>query len=112
VTHHIEHGDTHTEGLHDDCPRCAEHAAQPTGLDAENLRRIWSGDFKTRTDAEAYNVMYRSVVLWQRLVEAYQWEDFDGYRRKLRDEDFGEAVRSFQPKPASEIDLFRVGGRR
>lgn len=109
MTHHIEHGDSHTEGLHDDCPRCREHALQPTGLDAENLRRIWSGDFHTRLDVEAYNVMYRSVVTWQRLTEAFQWAAFEEHRQDRAG--FDDALRSFTPTPREEIDLFKVGGR-
>jgi hypothetical protein len=41
MTIHNVHPDTHTHGLADDCPRCAEHAENPIrSLDHENLRRI------------------------------------------------------------------------
>lgn len=41
MTMHTYHDDTHTHGLADDCPRCAEHAEDPVrSLDGENLRRI------------------------------------------------------------------------
>lgn len=48
MTVHDPHPDSHTHGLHDGCPRCAEHAAHPTwSLDRENLanlrRRIQQG---------------------------------------------------------------------
>lgn len=107
---HIEHPDTHTHGLHDGCLRCAEHAERPTGLDGENLRRIWSGDIKTRMDMDAYNLLYRSVVLTQRLTEAFQYAEFDEHCRDQPG--FGAALASFTPTPAHEIDLFTVGGRR
>lgn len=38
MTCHAYHPDTHTHGLADDCPRCAEHARHPLGsLDPGNL---------------------------------------------------------------------------
>ena len=38
MTAHVWHPDTHTHGLADGCPRCAEHAAHPElSLDAQNL---------------------------------------------------------------------------
>lgn len=41
MTIHTIHEDSHTHGLADDCPRCAEHAEDPVStLDGENLRRI------------------------------------------------------------------------
>ena len=39
---HARHPDSHEHGLADDCPRCAEHAANPfVGLDAENLTKLY-----------------------------------------------------------------------
>ena len=48
MTVHTYHPDSHTHGLADNCPRCAEHAAHPRGsLDDDNLyalhRRIADG---------------------------------------------------------------------
>ena len=41
MTIHTVHPDSHTHGLADDCPRCAEHAEDPVStLDGDNLRRI------------------------------------------------------------------------
>lgn len=41
MTMHSPHPDTHTHGLADDCPRCAEHADNPVlSLDQSNLARI------------------------------------------------------------------------
>jgi hypothetical protein len=38
MSSHIPHPNTREHGLHDGCPRCAEHAAKPfDGLDDENL---------------------------------------------------------------------------
>lgn len=39
---HTYHPDSHTNGLADDCPRCAEHAEHPVeSLDAANLLALW-----------------------------------------------------------------------
>lgn len=53
MSSHINHPDTHTHGLADDCPRCAEHAKHPfMSLDDNNLRalilrtRAWMRDEK------------------------------------------------------------------
>jgi hypothetical protein len=41
MTTHSYHPDTHTHGLADDCPRCAEHAYHPIhSLDPENLAAL------------------------------------------------------------------------
>lgn len=41
MTSHTHRPMTHTHGLQDDCPRCAQHAEHPTAsLDDENLRRV------------------------------------------------------------------------
>lgn len=41
MTIHTIHPDSHTHGLADDCPRCAEHAVDPVlTLDDGNLARI------------------------------------------------------------------------
>jgi hypothetical protein len=41
MTVHAYHPDTHTHGLADDCPRCAEHARLPwQSLDRENLTAL------------------------------------------------------------------------
>lgn len=59
---HTLHPDSHTHGLADACPRCAEHAADPfSSLDDENLQmlvgrtQLWmrdEGDFFPRSDTE------------------------------------------------------------
>lgn len=94
---HIEHPDTHTHGLCDDCPRCAEYLHRPTGLDHENLRRIWRGDLKTATDMKVYNELYRMAVMAQRMQEAFVWEFY---------------TISDPPPEGIVIDLFKVGGSR
>ena len=38
---HTPHPDSHTNGLADGCPRCAEHAEDLVSLDADNLRSLW-----------------------------------------------------------------------
>jgi hypothetical protein len=40
-TMHTYHPDSHTHGLADGCPRCAEHAADPhKSLDRANMRAL------------------------------------------------------------------------
>ena len=46
---HILHPDIHESGLADDCPRCAEHADHPEGLDVACRR-----DLRSRIEAGAY----------------------------------------------------------
>ncbi len=106
---HNPHPDTHQHGFDDECARCQQYIANPTEVDAENLRRIWSGSIITQTDLAVYNVLYRSVVVTQKLVEAFQWEAFDSF---LPGEDFGERVSAFEPAPRLDaFTLFEVGGR-
>lgn len=66
MTLHTSHPDTHTHGLADDCPRCAEHAIDPVfTLDDANLARIVRlacsrtkrFDAMTRTDLRASTVV-------------------------------------------------------
>lgn len=41
MTTHTFHPDSHTHGLADDCPRCAEHAEHPTrSLDDANFAAL------------------------------------------------------------------------
>ena len=41
MTSHAWHPDTHTHGLADNCPRCAEHAQHPLlSLDAGNFAAL------------------------------------------------------------------------
>ena len=41
VSTHTLHPDSHSHGLADDCPRCAEHAEHPLdSLDLENQRNL------------------------------------------------------------------------
>ena len=57
MTIHAPHPDTHTHGLADNCPRCAEHAEDLLkSLDTENLRslvRRLNNDWQPRSDNEA-----------------------------------------------------------
>ncbi len=102
---HIDHPDTHTAGLHPDCPRCQAQAKQPTELDSANLRRIWRGEFHTRLDVEAFNVLYRSMVVAQRVSEAFQVAGLDGLPMSewpAKDE---------WPDRLDQFELFTVGGR-
>ncbi len=73
---HSDHPDTHTHGLDDSCERCAEHAQHPTGLDYDNVRRIWRGDTKTLNDMKAYNNMYATACTVQHMMNAFRWEGY------------------------------------
>ena len=95
---HTPHPDTHQHGFDDECPRCQKYPTNLTDIDAENLRRIWSGSIITRTDMDVYNALYRAAVVHQRLVEAFHW---DGHT--IRNPPDGTAEYGF--------DLFKVGGR-
>lgn len=88
---------THAAGLQVGCPRCEQHAAEPTGLDADNLARIWRGEIHTALDMAAFNVLYRAAVTTQRLEEAFMYELVDGRPAKVRER--------------SEVDIWKVGGR-
>lgn len=104
MTEHNHEAMTHTHGIQDDCPRCAEYVKEPTQLDATNLTRIWRGEHHTRSDVLAYDVLYRSVVITQRLAEAVAWRDFvHGV----------DSIVDFEPhaKP-DQYALFEFGGRR
>lgn len=95
---------THTEGIQPDCPRCAEYVKEPTQLDGENLRRIWSGRIYTAEDMEVYNTLYRAVVLTQRLSEGVAWRSFEPGVHDI-------ATFTPEEKP-SQYELFQFGGRR
>jgi tRNA G46 methylase TrmB len=95
---HRSHPDTHTHGLDDACPRCAEYAERPTDLDAENMRRLWRGELHTATDMSVYNVLYAAAVLAQRMESAFRWEGHDMDNPPTLDNSF--------------VELFEVGGRR
>lgn len=60
---HNQHPSIMEHGLDAGCQRCVEIAADPLiELDAENVRRLWTGKVKSRLDIEAYNVLYRVAV--------------------------------------------------
>ena len=62
MTTHSYHPDTHTHGLCDDCPRCAEHAAHPLfGLDQQNFARIYGGGVYSRFDEIAREHIFDEV---------------------------------------------------
>lgn len=106
---HTPHPDSHKHGLADDCPECQSHAKRPPELDAENLRRIWGGTIITKTDMDAFNLLYRSVVIVQKLGEAYAWEGFDEF---MPGAEFGERITKFEPGPKPDaFALFDHGGR-
>lgn len=101
---HTPHADSHVHGLADDCPECRGRVANPTEIDAENLRRIWEGTWHTATDRDVFNVLYRAVVLTQRLGEAFAWRDFDPTV---------DSITSHVPHPKpDQYALFEHGGRR
>lgn len=106
---HNHDGYTAHDGLFDDCPRCAEKVKRPTELDGGHLRRIWSGSILTRTDMDVFNALYRAVVITQRLIEAFQWEDFDSF---MPGAEFGDRIMAFEPAERRDpFTLFEVGGR-
>lgn len=102
-TEHTDHPSSHTHGLDPECPRCHQHADDPTGLDSENLTRIWRGDHHTSLDLAAFNTLYRAVVLTQRLGEAVAYRKF---------EPGVHSITTFVPdeKP-DQYALFKFGGR-
>lgn len=104
MSEHNHEAMTHTHGIQPNCPRCAEYVKSPTELDAENLNRIWRGDWHTQEDARAFDALYRAVVITQRLAEAVAWRDFDPRVDSIMD---------FTPhaKP-DQYALFEFGGRR
>ena len=58
MTIHTYHPDSHTHGLHPDCPRCQEHAEHPhESLDAWNRARLLCGDVFTDLDRQALAVL-------------------------------------------------------
>jgi hypothetical protein len=64
---HTLHPDAHEYGLADGCPRCAEHALQPLGLDIgmlSELRQRVSKGLRARSQNE--------TIAMQRLREARQ----------------------------------------
>lgn len=55
MTVHSYHGDTHTEGLVDNCERCAEHAENPFGgLDDRNLMALLKRN-QSRDEPRSFN---------------------------------------------------------
>jgi len=53
MSSHTLHPDSHTHGLADDCPRCAEHADDPfASLDANNLRMLYDRTLQWMDDAQ------------------------------------------------------------
>jgi hypothetical protein len=98
---HDIHPDTHTDGFSDECARCQKYITNPNDLDAENMRRIWRGEFHTRTDVKVYDALYRAAVIAQNIEEAFRWE--------------GHTIDNPPPKDISGMkircDLFAVGGR-
>ena len=100
---HTEHPDTHHSGIDDECPECQKYVDQPTQLDEENLRRIWSGTIITKRDMAVFNTLYRAVVLTQRLGSAFAWREF---RHGVDD------IATFEPQPKpDQFALFDFGGR-
>lgn len=65
---------THAHGLQDDCPRCREYAADPTGLDDENMIRLWRGRCHTALDRQAQATLYRHAVMTQRVIGSFKFE--------------------------------------
>lgn len=94
---------THTKGLQDGCPRCEQYVERPFDLDSTNLERIWRGEHHTRLDVRAFDVLYKAVVLTQRISEAVAWRDFDPATQSIT-----EHVP--HPKP-DQYALFQFGGR-
>jgi hypothetical protein len=97
VSYHNHEAKTHTHGLQDDCPRCAEYVKEPHQLDGENMRRLWSGRILTKTDMQAYNALYRAAVLTQRLEEAFMYALVDGKPERVLER--------------HDVDLWEHGGR-
>lgn len=72
MTCHAYHPDMHTNGLQDNCPRCAEHAEHPEwSLDDESLRALiertqaWMQDEvnpRSMTEGVAMRVVERHLV--------------------------------------------------
>lgn len=82
---HTLHEDTHTHGFNDSCERCQRYVNELYGIDAVNLKRIWTGDIKTRTDMDVYNALYSAAVITQKLESAFSI-------------------------PTHEVNIFHVGG--
>ena len=55
---HSYHPDSHTNGLADDCERCAEHAENLDSLDQDNLRALY--ERRLRVEAGMAGAVYRS----------------------------------------------------
>jgi len=68
-------GDPPNAILYDDCPRCAEHAEDPRGLDADRLAAIVkicrtgeSDHLMTDAELRAEGNVYRALCLVQRVT--------------------------------------------
>lgn len=78
---HSQHPTTHEHGLADDCPRCAQHAAEPfIGLDDANLAALvertvaWMRDEefpRSDVEAQAMSVVETAIVQARRLLRVY-----------------------------------------
>jgi len=76
MTTHIDHPDSHENGLADGCPRCEEHAQRPEdNLDAQNVRRLMSGDLITALDMVAYGHLKTIQTKGRWLEEVLQGSD-------------------------------------
>ena len=70
---HTLHPDSHTHGLADDCPRCAEHADNPfASLDTENLRMLYNrtvqwmnDDAIARSDTELIAMRVVEITIYR-----------------------------------------------
>ena len=84
---HSFHPDSHTHGLADDCPRCAEHAEHPfETLDDENLRalvarvKVWANDTtfdptfpRSENEAKAMQIIETALNQQRRLARLEGW---------------------------------------
>jgi hypothetical protein len=59
MSSHSIHPDSHTNGLADDCPRCAEHANDLLGLDLRNLWALY--ERRVAVERGDPGVYYRSA---------------------------------------------------
>jgi hypothetical protein len=75
---HSVHPDSHTHGLSDNCPRCAEHAEHPfDSLDDDNLRALvartkaWMNDeqfARSENEAKAMRIVETALNQQRRLA--------------------------------------------
>jgi hypothetical protein len=87
---HTPHPDSHTHGLADDCPRCAEHAVDPVrGLDDENLlnlvarTRAWMDDDWENGSPRSDNELKAMKVIEQHLIFERHYERARAYLKAV-----------------------------